>query len=315
MKYKVVIATRSFGSSSQKPWNILREGQCDVVHEDIASISDEELISILSQADGFIVGARKITAGMMADSRLKVISMHGVGTDHIDLEAAKKHNVIIANCPGANANSVADLTVGLMLALARNIPQASQAVKNGEWGRYAGVEIWSKTLSLFGFGAIGRAVARRAAGFSMSILVYDPFVSQADVEKSGGRICTLDHLFREADFLSLHAPLTSETKYIINHQALIQMKPSAFLLNMARGGLVDESALYEALKQNVIAGAALDAFAREPPIANPLLNLSNVVATPHMGAHSREATTNASIMAARNVVQALQTGEPEHRVV
>ncbi|HAL61520.1 MAG TPA: hydroxyacid dehydrogenase [Chloroflexi bacterium] len=316
MPYKVVVATRSFGTTSQEPWDVLAEGGCVPVAVDILQLTDEEFAEVLRDADGLIVGRRPVTADIIANaSRLKVISMHGVGVDHIDLEAAKAQGVAVANCPDANFNSVADLTLGLMVAVARQIPQVSQAVQGGEWGRFSGVEVWEKTLGLVGLGRVGRGVARRATGFQMSVLVYDPYLTVAEVEDAGGRMVALDELLAEADFVSLHAPLTEETQHMINREALRRMKPTAYLVNTARGELVDEEALYEALTQGMIAGAALDVFTKEPPGDSPVLGLPNVVVTPHIGAHTREATTNASIMAARNVVQALQTGEPVHRVI
>lgn len=315
MPYKVVVATRSFGTTSEEPWHVLAKGDCEPIVVDISQVTDEEFGELLRDADGLIVGRRPVTAEIIASaSRLKVISMHGVGVDHIDLEAAKPQGVAVANCPDANFNSVADLTLGLMLAVARQIPQASQAVQRGEWGRFSGVEIWEKTLGLVGLGRIGCGVARRAAGFRMSVLVYDPYLAVSRVEEVGGRAVSLDELLAEADFVSLHAPLNEETLHMMNREALRRMKPTAYLINTSRGELVDEEALYEALTQGVIAGAALDVFTKEPPSDSPLLGLPNVVATPHIGGHSREATTNASITSARNVVQALQTGEPVHRV-
>lgn len=315
MPYKVVVATRSFGTTSQEPWEVLAEGDCEPIVVDISKVSDEEFSEVLRDADGLIVGRRPVTASIIASApRLKVICMHGVGVDHIDLEATKARGVAVANCPDANFNSVADLTFGLMAAVACQIPQASQALQRGEWGSFTGVEVWEKTLGLIGLGRVGRAVARGAAGFHMSVLVYDPYVALAEVEKVGGRMVTLEELLAEADSVSLHASLTEETWQMINREALRRMKPTAYLINTSRGELVDEEALYEALTQGVIAGAALDVFAEEPPSDSPLLGLPNVVATPHMGAHSRESTTNASIMAARNVVQVLHRGEPVHRV-
>jgi D-3-phosphoglycerate dehydrogenase len=177
------------------------------------------------------------------------------------------------------------------------------------------VEIWQKTLGLVGFGRVGRAVAKRAKGFQMPLLVCDPYAPNNEIEDARARRVSLETLMADADFVSLHTPLTDETRRMINWEALQRMRPTAYLVNTARGELVDEKALYEALIRGLIAGAALDVFTEEPPGDNPLLELSNVVATPHIGAHSRESTTNASIMAARNVVQALQAGEPVHRIV
>lgn len=315
-KHRVIIGTRSFGSTSRRPWEILEQGGCEVESVDIVTISDAELIQSLSDADGFIVGARRITDEILAGApRLKIISMHGVGIDHFDLDAARRRGVMIANCPGANADSVADLTIGLMLTLARRIHLASALVRRGDWGRFPGVQICDKTLGLLGFGAIGREVARRAAGFRIRILVHDPYLEPETAASAGCEPVDLETLFTESDFLSLHAPATPETIDIINRRTLEKMKPSAFLLNMARGELVNEAELAGALAEGLIAGAGLDVFSAEPPTGNPLVEMENVVATPHIGAHSREATTNASSTAAANVVRALNQGEPLHRVV
>jgi D-3-phosphoglycerate dehydrogenase len=314
--HKVVVATRSFGSTSDEPWDLLAENDCEVLRVDITGATEEELGQALREAEGFIVGGRPVSGELIAGAeKLKVISMHGVGFDHIDLEAAREHGVMIANCPEANFNSVADLTLGLMIAVAREIPRAIAALARGEWGRFVGVEVWKKTLGIVGLGRIGRAVAGRAAGFEMRILVHDPYVSTEGIERAGGQSVGFDELLDEADFLSLHAPLSDETRHLVDEQALQRMKPTAFLINTARGELVDEEALYRALQKGAIAGAALDVFTEEPPGDNPLIGLPNVLATPHIGAHSQESTTNASVMAARNIVEALKRGEPVHRVV
>jgi D-3-phosphoglycerate dehydrogenase len=310
MAYKVVIATRSFGSSSERPQQILAEAGCELIKVDINKATDAEYTAALQAADAAIVGSRPITAAMIsATHKLRVICMHGVGVDHIDRDAARAKGVIVANCPGANADGVADLTLGLMLAAARRIPYYMQALLRGEWGHAVGVEIWQKTLGLIGLGRIGRGVAERAAGFQMRVLVYDPYLSPDAIVEIGAEPADLDRVFAEADFLSLHAPATPETRRLINRDTLRKMKSTAYLINTARGDLVDEQALYEALTTGVIAGAALDVYNTEPPGDNPLLTLPNVVATPHIGAHSREATTNASVMAAQNVAHVLQTGD------
>ncbi len=310
MAYKVVIATRSFGSTSDRPGQILAEAGCELIKVDINKATDAEYAAALQEADAAIVGSRPITAEMIgATQKLKVICMHGVGVDHINRDAARAQGVIVANCPGANSDGVADLTLGLMLAVARRIPQYMQALQRGEWGHAVGVEIWQKTLGLIGLGRIGRGVAERAAGFRMRVLVCDPYLAPDAIAGIGAHPADLDTVLAEADFVSLHAPATPETRQLINRDTLRQMKPTAYLINTARGDLVDETALYEALTTGVIAGAALDVYSAEPPGDTPLLKLPNVVATPHIGAHSREATTNASVLAAQNVVHVLQTGD------
>jgi D-3-phosphoglycerate dehydrogenase len=223
--------------------------------------------------------------------------------------------VIVANCPETNNEAVADLAIGLMVCVARQIPLVDQDVRYGKWGRYHGSELWKKTLGLIGLGSIGHAVAKRALGFDMQVLAYDPYVDREQAQAMKSSITSFDEVISSADFLSLHAALTEETYHLIGKAELDQMKPSAFLINTARGGLVDEAALYSTLVEGKIAGAALDVFAVEPPAGNPLLELKNVVVTPHVGAHTQEAIERMGMLAARNVVQALRAGEPVHRVV
>lgn len=317
MGTKVLIATRSFGSASQKPWHVLAEAGCEIVQADMSQkMTEERLIDLLDGVDGAIVGVVPMTARVLENAPgLKVVSTHGVGVDHIDLETAARVGVIVANCPGANDQAVADLAVGLMVSVARQIPVVDQDVRDGKWGRYHGSELWKKTLGLIGLGRIGRAVVKRALGFDMQVLAYDPYVDDRQAREIGASMTPFDEVIAAADFLSLHAALTEETRNMIGKEELEHMKPSAFLINTARGGLVDEEALYMALVEGKLAGAALDAFAVEPPVGCPLLELKNVVVTPHIGAHTQEAIERVGVLAAQNVVQALQTGEPIYRVV
>jgi len=312
--HTVVVATRSFGSTSNEPRKILEEHDCAIVLVDERA-SDAALLDALSTADGLIVGGRQITASFInACPRLRVISKHGVGVDHINLGAAAARGVIVTNTPGANANGVADLTFALMLAVARPIIEANAALKRGEWGRYPGVELWQKTIGLVGLGAIGSAVAKRAAGFDMTVLVHDPFVDHDTARDVGAATASLDELLQVSDFVSLHATLTEDTRAIITASMLARMKRSAYLINTARGELVDEEALFRALATGRLAGAALDVFAVEPPTRVDLVNLPNVVATPHIGSHSVESTTNVSTMAARNTVLVLTQQSPISQV-
>ncbi len=314
--YRVLVATRSFGSTSSKPWDVLAEAGCEVVKADMkGEMSEERLIELLADIDGAIVGVVPVTAHVLESApRLKVISMHGVGVDHVDLPAAAKLGIVIANCPGANDQAVADLAIGLMIAIARQIPIADLALRQEKWGRYTGSELWNKRLGLVGYGRIGRGVAKRALGFDMDVLVFDPYVPADQAGLPGVRFTSLEEVITSADFLSLHAALTNETRSMIGEAQLRNMKPSAFLVNTARGGLVDEAALYQALSQKWIAGAALDVFIEEPPAGSPLLGLENLVVTPHIGAHTQEAIERMGVMAAQNVVLTLQSGQPLHRV-
>jgi D-3-phosphoglycerate dehydrogenase len=317
MAFRVLIATRSFGSTSQKPWDVLADAGVEVVKADMKSeLTEERLIDWLKDIDGAVVGVVPMTARVMESSpRLKVVSMHGVGVDHIDLEAAARLGIVIANCPGANDQAVADLAVGLMIAIARNIPPADRALRDQQWGRYSGSELWGKTLGLIGYGRIGRGVAKRALGFDMQVLVYDPYIQAEQIGLMGVRLtASLKEVIQSADFLSLHAALTDETRAMIGEAELRAMKPTAYLINTARGGLLDESALYKALQEKWIAGAALDVFVDEPPLGSPLLGLENIVVTPHVGAHTQQAIERMGVMAAQNVIQTLQGGQPLNRV-
>lgn len=314
MSIKVVVVTRSFGSTSDEPRAILERNGCEVVRVDEQE-PDDVLLEDLSTADGVIVGGRRITGTLMsACPRLRVISKHGIGVDRIDVDSATARGIVVTNTPGANANGVADLVLALMLAVARPIISGSDALKRGDWGTYQGVELWEKTLGLIGLGAIGSAVAKRAHGFDMNVLVFDPFVSGDTVREAGATAVSREELLSASDFVSLHVPLTDTTRSIITASTLALMKPSSYLINTARGELVDEDALYAALTTGRLAGAGLDVFAEEPPSRTELVNLPNVVATPHIGSHSIESITKVSTMAARNAVLVLTDQTPISQV-
>ncbi len=316
MPETILIATRSFGSTSNKPWEVLTEAGLEVRRADMAVAATEEGLSDLLQGvAGAVIGVVPLTERVLASAPgLKVVSMHGVGVDHVDLAAARRLGIIIANTPGANDQAVADLAMGLMVAAARKIPQADGDLRQEKWGRYSGGELWSKTLGLVGFGRIGRGVAKRALGFDMRVLVYDPYIQPEAVNLPGVTLTSFEEVLANADFISLHAALTAGNTHMIGAAQFEAMKPDAYLINTARGRLVDEDALYQALSAGRIAGAALDVFVDEPPKGSPLLKLPNVVVTPHIGAHTKEAIERMGVMAAQNVVQALRTGEPLFRV-
>ncbi len=316
MTFKVLVATRSFGSTSQAPWDVLKDAGVEYTQADMSQeITEDALIDLLHGIDGAIIGVVPMTARVLENApHLKVVSFHGVGVDHIDLKAASRLGITVANCPGTNGQAVADLTIGMMIAVARAIPAADQSLRQGEWGRYSGSELWEKTLGLIGLGNIGQAVAKRATGFNMKILAYDPFIELEGLAIPNVQKASLEDLLEASDFVSLHAALNTQTKNMIGRDQLAWMKRTAFLVNTSRGGLVDEEALYQALVDKQIAGAALDTFVNEPPTGSPLLTLKNVVVTPHIGAHTREAIERAGVTAALNVVRTLQGGQPLHRV-
>ena len=285
----------------------------------LLDLSPDELLEKIGEYDGLIIrSATQVTADVIerADN-LKAIGRAGIGVDNIDIEAATKRGVIVANAPESNTVAAAEHTLGLMLAAARRIPAADASLKNGEWKRSAfkGVEVREKTLGLVGLGHVGAIVARGAIGMGMRVLAYDPYVSEDRMRSMNvERAETTDEVFQNADFVSLHVPRTPQTVGLVNGETLAKMKPTAYLINVARGGIVDEAALYEALKGGVIGGAALDVFAEEPTTESPIFSLPNVVVTPHLGASTAEAQDRAGITAAEQVATALRGQVPLHAI-
>ncbi len=287
--------------------------------EDRSGITASELRSILPEFDALIVRSRtRVTAELLEHAeRLKVIGRAGVGVDNIDLEAARARNIIVVNAPLATTVAVAELTLGLLLATARAIPRADAAMKQGKWLKkeLEGIELQGKTLGLIGFGRIGREVAHRALAFGMRILAYDPLIPEDAIRQANAIPCSLEEVLQRSDFISLHLPLTNETRNLISTQAFAQMKPGVRLICTARGGIVDEEALLQALKEGKVAAAALDVFAQEPPALNELISHPNLVATPHIGAQTVEAQTRAAEMIAEEVLAALRSEPLRWRVV
>lgn len=267
------------------------------------------LLAALPDADAVLVrsATRMDAEAVAAGTRLKVIGRAGVGLDNVDVPAATRAGVMVVNAPTANVVSAAELTVGLLVAVARNVPQADAALKRGQWrrSRFTGVELSGKTLGVIGLGRIGSLVARRMRAFDMRVLAYDPYVAPGHASQDGVRMTGLDELLAEADFLTVHLPRTAETAGLIGFDALRRVKPGVRLVNAARGGIVDEAELYAALKEGRVAGAALDVFATEPCTESPLFELDNVIVTPHLGAGTAEAQTRAGVAVAESVRQAL----------
>ena len=256
-----------------------------------------------------IRSATKLTAGVLERAdRLKVIGRAGVGVDNVDVETATRRGIVVANAPESTVVSAAEHTVGLLLALSRNIPQAHAALKEGRWerARYGGIELDGKTLGVLGFGRIGQQVARRALGLGMRVVAYDPFVAKERFRELGAdRVESPDEVLAVSEFLTLHLPLTPETRGFLGKKAFAQMKDGVRLINAARGELIDEDALLEALRSGKVAAAALDVFSAEP-YAGPLLELDNVVATPHLAASTEEAQDRAGVIVAEQVAAALE---------
>lgn len=268
-----------------------------------------ELLPALADADAILVrSATKVDAEALAAApRLKVVARAGVGLDNVDVKAATQSGVMVVNAPTSNIVSAAELAVALMLAAARHVSPAHAALRNGEWKRskYTGIELFEKTVGIVGLGRIGILVAQRLAAFGMSVIAYDPYVQAGRAAQLGVRMVSLDELLAEADFISVHLPKTPETVGLIGAEELAKARPSLVLVNAARGGIVDEAALYDALKTGQIAAAGLDVFAKEPCTDSPLFELDNVVATPHLGASTDEAQEKAGVAVARSVRLAL----------
>ena len=272
---------------------------------------DSELGEIIGRYDAIVIrSATKLTRDLIAKgTSLKVIGRAGVGVDNVDVEAATRQGIVVANAPESNVVSAAEHTVGLLVALARNIPQAHAALVDGRWERskWGGVELAEKTLGMLGFGRIGQQVARRAVGLQMRVVAYDPYVSAERFRELGVESDTFDGVLERADFLTLHLPLNDETRGAIDASAIARMKDGVRIVNAARGELVDEAALGEALRAGKVAGAALDVFPQEP-YSGPLLGAPNIVVTPHLAASTDEAQDRAGVIVAEQVVAALDGG-------
>lgn len=269
-------------------------------------LTEDELIPLLKDCDGYIAGLDFITEKVLdACPRLKVISRYGAGYDRVDTAAAKKRNIIVTNTPGVNAEAVGELTFGLILSVARKIPHLDRSTRDGGWIRSTGMELKGKTIGIMGLGAIGKVVARCARGFDMKAVAYDPFINADYCRENGIESLSADEVLHRSNVLCLHLPLTEETRHLIDREAIARMPEGAIIINAARGGIIDEAAAYEALKSGHLGGLGLDAFEQEPPAGSPLFELPNVVVTPHTGAHTKEATDNMAAAAIRNLITVL----------
>ncbi|MBI3964523.1 MAG: phosphoglycerate dehydrogenase [Chloroflexi bacterium] len=308
---RVVATSRSF-VRTQGPADFLRAKGYDVHSEAYsAAMGSEGLQRLMASADALLPGAEPVTAAMIAAAlHLKIIARVGVGYDAVDLEAATKRGIWVTNTPGANKEAVADLTFGLMLSVARRIPKAHQAMRDDRWEAPLGVWVYSKTIGIVGTGNIGKAVARRARGFDMRVLAYDVVRDDGFAAQHGVAYVSLEELFRESDFITLHVPYSSENHHLIDERAIDLMKSSAFVVNAARGGLIDEAALYRALTSGRLAGAALDCHENEPRRDYDLARLENVVATPHMAGQAAESIELSSLHAAECIAAVCEGGAP-----
>jgi D-3-phosphoglycerate dehydrogenase len=282
-------------------------------------LGEDELVRAVAGVEALVVrSATKVTRRVIAAApRLAVIGRAGVGVDNVDLDAATEHGVVVLNAPAGNTTATAELALALLLALARNVPRADRAVRSGAWRKpgLVGSELSGKTLGVVGLGRIGRALAERALGLRMAVLAHDPYIAGAKAPVEGVDMVGLDELLERSDFVSLHLPLSDETRHLLSRERLARMKRGARLVNAARGGLVDEAALLEALESGHLRGAALDVFEREPPPGDhPLLAREDVVLTPHLGASSDEAQRSVAVEIAREVCDFLEQGVAQNSV-
>jgi len=273
--------------------------------------SVQELYELIKDVEGIIIRSQtKLTSDVIEKAQnLKVIGRAGVGLDNVDIESASRKGIIVMNAPGGNTISTCEHTWALILSLKRNIPQAHESIVNGEWKRskFMGKEVYGKILGIIGLGRIGREVAKRAISFGMKVIAYDPFISEEIARKSDVKLVSLEELLKESDIITIHTPLTEETRHLISYKEFSMMKKGTKIVNCARGGIIDEEALYKALEEGKISGAALDVYEKEPPEDNPLFKFKDrCIFTPHLGASTQEAQVNVAIEISKCVADALK---------
>jgi len=275
-------------------------------------LSPDELKAVIKDYDGLVIrSGTKVTKDLLkAATRLKVIGRAGIGLDNVDIPAATKRGIVVMNTPGGNVITTAEHTIAMLLALSRNIPQGTASLKAGRWDKkkLQGREVFGKTLGLIGYGRIGSIVADRAKGLKMNVIVHDPFVNKELVEQSGFKLVSVEELYKASDYITIHVPKFKETENLLGKNAFDQMKHGVMIINCARGGIVNEADLAEAIKSGKVAGAALDVFETEPPGASPLFELDHVTCTPHLGASTAEAQKNVAVAVAEQIISYLKTG-------
>ncbi len=318
MSYNVFVASRSYGKYSPETKKFLQDAGCNLTFNQKDRVYQaEDLLKIVNEYEALIVGVDEVNGEVISkgqQNKLQVIAKNGTGVDNINLEAAGEAGIMVINAPGTNSESVADLTVALMLSIARSIPVVDRMTKNGKWKRKIGRELWEKTVGLIGTGAIGSRICHRLSGFNCNLLAYDIKPDEKLIEKYGVDYTELNNLLRNSDYVSLHLPLNTKTEGFLNKERLNLMKESAYLINTARGGLVVEEDLYHVLENGNIAGAACDVFSEEPPGDSKLLALDNFIATSHIGAFTYETNKRTGLTVAKNLVKALEGQKPDHLV-
>lgn len=310
----VLILTSKFRGHADVAAEFLEQRGCRLVEREVVyPVTEDHLCELVQDVDGLITGLEPITARVLSHAnRLKVISAAGVGFDHIDLDEATRRGIAVCNCHGCNNHSVAELAFGMMIGLSRSIYTLDRQIRNGGWGPVPfGPELWDKTLGIVGLGRVGRSTALLGRAFGMRVLANDIVWDMTFANEHGISYVPLERLLRESDFVSLHVPLTPQTRHLIDERALALMKPTAYLINTSRGPVVKESALVDALRSGRIAGAGLDVFEVEPHPNNPYVEFDNVILTPHIGGSTHDASERAFYLALTNVANVLN-GEPAH---
>ena len=304
---KILTTPRSYGKDMPELFERLRAAGYQVVRNETGGILDRDQIkALIADCAGVVVGVDPLDAEVLSCApKLRAIAKYGVGVDNIDMDYCQAHGIKVSRTVGANSEAVADYAVALMLAVARRVPMIDRKCRQMNWGKITTRDVSHATLGLFGLGAIGRHVARRAQGFDMKVMAYDPYWPEEFARENDIRRAEPDEIFKNADFISLHLPLTPETEGFVGEAQLAMMKPTAILINTARGGLVDEKALLRALRENRIYGAGLDAFAHEPPEDDAWFDLDNVVLGSHCAASTTGATRNMGSMATENLLRDL----------
>lgn len=278
-------------------------------------LTPEQLIAEVENYHAILVrGKTKVTKEVIEKGKnLKVIGRAGVGVDNIDIKTATEKKISVVYAPTGATVSVAELTIGLMLSISRHIHKADKTTKEGKWlkSELEGYELYGKTLGFIGFGRIGYEVAKIGKAFGMKIIAYDPYTTEEKLKEVGGKLTTVDEVLKNSDFITIHVPLTNETRGMISERQFAIMKPNAYIINCARGGIIDEKALYNALTNKKIRGACLDVFEKEPPVNSPLLKLENIVITPHLGASTHEGQLRAGTITAEQILKVLRGEKPD----
>jgi len=307
-KFMKVLVSDNLGEIGVKMFQ-----EADGIDVDVkVGLAPEELKKIIGNYDALVIrSATKVTEDILdAANNLKVIGRAGIGLDNVDIPAATKKGVVVMNTPGGNVVTTAEHTIAMLLSLSRNIPQGTSSLKEGRWDKkkLQGREIFNKTLGVIGLGKIGSIVADRARGLKMQVIVYDPFVTPENIEKAGYESVSIDELYKRADYITIHVPKLKDTIGLIDKKAFDQMKDGVMIINCARGGIVNEADLYDAIKSGKVAGASLDVFETEPPGSSPLFELDKFICTPHLGASTKEAQTNVAVAVAKQIINFLQNG-------